>query len=164
MAVATAKVPKITVIVGNSFGAGNYGMVGRAYSPRFLFQWPNAKTAVMGGEQAAGVLATVKRDAIERGGGEWSEEEGETCAARSVRTSIKILTRRFAPRSLCVTEAAFKQPTIDKFEKESSAYYSTARIWDDGIIDPADTREVLSLSLTAAMQEVGDTRHGVFRM
>ncbi|GMH92838.1 hypothetical protein TrST_g12070 [Triparma strigata] len=136
MAVATAKVPKITVIVGNSFGAGNYGMVGRAYSPRFLFQWPNAKTAVMGGEQAAGVLATVKRDAIERGGGEWSEEE----------------------------EAAFKQPTIDKFEKESSAYFSTARIWDDGIIDPADTREVLSLSLTAAMQEVGDTRHGVFRM
>jgi 3-methylcrotonyl-CoA carboxylase beta subunit len=136
MAVATAKVPKITVIVGNSYGAGNYGMVGRAYSPRFLFTWPNSKIAVMGGEQAAGVLATVKRDGIERAGGEWSAEE----------------------------EAEFKRPTIEKFDKESSSYYATARIWDDGIIDPADTRKVLALSLQAAMQNVDETKHGVFRM
>jgi len=135
-AVSTVKVPKITVILGNSFGAGNYGMSGRGYDPRFLFLWPNAKTAVMGGEQAAGVLATVKRSAIEGKGGEWSQEE----------------------------EDEFKAPTISKFDKESSAYYSSARIWDDGIIDPADTRDVLSLALTAAMQEVGETKHGVFRM
>ena len=136
MAVATAKVPKITVIVGNSYGAGNYGMVGRAYSPRFLFTWPNSKTAVMGGEQAAGVLATVKRDGIERGGGEWSAEDEEN----------------------------FKRPTIEKFERESSAYYSTARLWDDGIIDPADTRKVLALSLQAACQNIDETVAGVYRM
>ena len=111
-------------------------MSGRGYDPRFLFLWPNAKTAVMGGEQAAGVLATVKRAAIEGKGGEWSESE----------------------------EEEFKAPTIKKFEEESSSYYSSARIWDDGIIDPSDTRDVLSLALTAAMQEVGETKHGVFRM
>ena len=136
MAVATASVPKITVIVGNSYGAGNYGMAGRAYSPRFMFQWPNAKIAVMGGEQAAGVLATVKRDAIEKEGRSWSEEE----------------------------EEEFKRPTVEKFEEESSCYYSSARVWDDGVIDPADTRDVVALSLEAAVQEVGETKHGVFRM
>mmetsp|Transcript_27814 Transcript_27814/g.55610 ORF Transcript_27814/g.55610 Transcript_27814/m.55610 type:complete len:599 (+) Transcript_27814:58-1854(+) len=136
MAVATAKVPKVTVLVGNSYGAGNYGMAGRAYSPRFLFQWPNAKIAVMGGEQAAGVLATVKRDKIEAKGGSWSAEE----------------------------EEEFKRPTVEKFEEESSCYYASARVWDDGVIDPADTRDVLALSLEAAAQEIGDTRHGVFRM
>jgi len=135
-AVSTVKVPKITVILGNSFGAGNYGMSGRGYDPRFLFLWPNAKTAVMGGEQAAGVLATVKRGAIEGAGGSWGAEE----------------------------EEEFKRPTIEKFERESSAYYSSARIWDDGIIEPKDTRDVLALALTAAMQEVGETKHGVFRM
>eukprot|EP01038_Epipyxis_sp_PR26KG_P008258 gene8258-11175_t len=112
-AVACAKVPKITVVVGGSYGAGNYGMCGRAYSPNFLYLWPNAKTSVMGGEQAANVLATIQRDNIEAMNKTWSENE----------------------------EKAFKQPILDKYEKESHALYSTARIWDDGIIDPADTRK-----------------------
>lgn len=113
-AVACAKVPKITVVVAGSYGAGNYGMCGRAYSPNFMYLWPNAKTSVMGGEQAANVLATVQRENIEGEGKVWSAEQ----------------------------EAAFKQPILDKYEKESHAFYSTARLWDDGIINPADTRKV----------------------
>ena len=136
-AVATTSVPKITMIVGGSFGAGNYGMAGRAYQPRFLWSWPTSRTAVMGGAQAAGVLATVKRDAMERAGQEWSAEE----------------------------EAAFKQPTIDMFEEQSHPLYASARLWDDGIIDPHDSRTVLALSLRAALNApIEETRFGVFRM
>ena len=136
-AVATTSVPKITMIIGGSFGAGNYGMCGRAYDPRFLWTWPNPRISVMGGEQAAGVLATVKRDAIERKGEAWSAEE----------------------------EAAFKQPTIDMFEEQSHPLYASARLWDDGIIDPRKSRDVLGLSLMAALNaDVEDTQFGVFRM
>ncbi|MCU0930396.1 MAG: methylcrotonoyl-CoA carboxylase [Serpentinimonas sp.] len=136
-AVATAQVPKFTVIIGGSYGAGNYGMCGRAFSPRFLWMWPNARICVMGGEQAAGVLATVKRDGIEARGGQWSAEE----------------------------EAAFKQPILDQFGHQSHPYYSSARLWDDGVIDPADTRRVLGLALSAALNApVGEPRFGVFRM
>ncbi|MBO9475161.1 methylcrotonoyl-CoA carboxylase [Shimia sp. R10_1] len=136
-AVATTKVPKITMLVGGSFGAGNYGMAGRAYSPRFLWTWPNSRISVMGGEQAAGVLATVKRDAIERRGGEWSAEE----------------------------EAAFKQPTLEMFEEQSHPLYASARLWDDGIIDPRKTRDVLHLSLCSALNApIEETKFGVFRM
>jgi 3-methylcrotonyl-CoA carboxylase beta subunit len=136
-AVATAKVPKFTVIIGGSFGAGNYGMCGRAYSPRFLWMWPNARISVMGGEQAASVLATVKRDGIEAKGGSWSAEE----------------------------EEAFKQPIREQYEHQGHPYYSSARLWDDGVIDPAQTRDVLGLGLSAAMNApIEDTRFGVFRM
>ncbi|EBA15220.1 methylcrotonyl-CoA carboxylase, beta subunit [Roseobacter sp. SK209-2-6] len=136
-AVATTNVPKVTMLVGGSFGAGNYGMSGRAYSPRFLWTWPNSRISVMGGEQAAGVLATVKRDAIERQGGSWSAEE----------------------------ETDFKQPTIDMFEEQSHPLYASARLWDDGIIDPRKSRDVLALSLSAALNApIEDTRFGVFRM
>jgi len=136
-AVATAQVPKLTVIIGGSFGAGNYGMCGRAYSPRFLWMWPNARISVMGGEQAATVLALVKREGIERKGGTWSAEE----------------------------EAEFRRPTLEKYEREGHPLYSSARLWDDGIIDPARTREVLALSLSAALNApVPDTKFGVFRM
>jgi 3-methylcrotonyl-CoA carboxylase beta subunit len=136
-AVATTKVPKITMVVGGSFGAGNYGMAGRAYSPHFMWSWPTSRISVMGGEQAAGVLATVKRDAIERTGGEWSAEE----------------------------EAAFKQPTIEMFAEQSHPLYASARLWDDGIIDPRKSREVLALSLAAACHaQIEETRFGVFRM
>ena len=136
-AVATAQVPKLTVIIGGSFGAGNYGMCGRAYSPRFLWMWPNARISVMGGEQAATVLAMVKREGIERKGGAWSAEE----------------------------EAEFRAPILEKYEREGHPLYSSARLWDDGIIDPAKTREVLALSLSAALNaEVADTKFGVFRM
>ena len=136
-AVATANVPKLTLIVGGSFGAGNYGMCGRAYDPRFLFAWPSARTSVMGGEQAAGVLATVKRDALERSGKSWSEEE----------------------------EASFKAPILAKYEEEGSPYYSTARLWDDGIIDPAQTRDVLGLALEVAVNApMPEYKVGVFRM
>ena len=136
-AVATTSVPKITMLVGGSFGAGNYGMAGRAYSPRFLWSWPNSRISVMGGAQAAGVLATVKRDAIERKGGAWSSEE----------------------------EAAFKQPTIDMFEEQSHPLYASARLWDDGVIDPRKAREVLHLSLRAALNApIEETRFGLFRM
>ena len=136
-AVATAKVPKITTIIGGSFGAGNYGMCGRAYSPRFLWMWPNARISVMGAEQAAAVLATVKREGIERGGGEWSADE----------------------------EAAFRQPIVDRFEHEGRPLYSSARLWDDGIIDPSRTRDVLALSLSAALNaDIPETKFGVFRM
>ncbi|MEL6685286.1 MAG: carboxyl transferase domain-containing protein, partial [Pseudomonadota bacterium] len=136
-AVATTKVPKITMVVGGSFGAGNYGMSGRAYSPNFMWTWPTSRISVMGGEQAAGVLATVKRDAIERAGESWSAED----------------------------EAAFKQPTIDMFTEQSHPLYASARLWDDGIIDPRKSREVLALSLAASMNApIEDTRFGVFRM
>ncbi|MDR7152378.1 3-methylcrotonyl-CoA carboxylase beta subunit [Hydrogenophaga palleronii] len=136
-AVATANVPKFTVIIGGSYGAGNYGMCGRAYSPRFLWMWPNARICVMGGEQAAGVLATVKRDGIEAKGGTWSAEE----------------------------EAAFKQPVLDQFSHQSHPYYASARLWDDGVIDPADTRRVLALALSASMNApIPEPKFGVFRM
>jgi 3-methylcrotonyl-CoA carboxylase beta subunit len=136
-AVATAQVPKLTVIVGGSFGAGNYGMCGRAYSPRFLWMWPNARISVMGGEQAATVLAMVKREGIERKGGSWSADE----------------------------EAEFRAPILEKYEREGHPLYSSARLWDDGIIDPARTRDVLALSLSAALNApIPDTKFGVFRM
>ena len=136
-AVATTSVPKITMLIGGSFGAGNYGMCGRAYDPRFLWTWPNSRISVMGGEQAAGVLATVRRDAMERKGESWSAEE----------------------------EAAFKQPTIDMFAEQSHPLYATARLWDDGIVDPRKTRDVLGLSLAACQNApIEDTRFGVFRM
>lgn len=136
-AVATTSVPKITMVVGGSFGAGNYGMAGRAYQPRFMWSWPNSRISVMGGPQAAGVLATVKRDGIERKGGTWSAEE----------------------------EAAFKQPTIDMFEEQSHPLYASARLWDDGIVDPRKARDVLALSLMAALNApIEETRFGVFRM
>ncbi len=136
-AVATTSVPKITMLVGGSFGAGNYGMAGRAYQPRFLWTWPNSRISVMGGEQAAGVLATVKRDGIERQGGTWSAEE----------------------------EAEFKRPTLDMFEEQSHPLYASARLWDDGIIDPRKSRDVLALSLSAALNApIEETRFGVFRM
>ena len=136
-AVATARVPKFTVIIGGSFGAGNYGMCGRAYSPRFLWMWPNARISVMGGEQAASVLATVKRDNIEAKGGKWSAEE----------------------------EEKFKAPIREQYEKQGHPYYATARLWDDGVIDPLDTRMVLALSISAALTApIQETRFGVFRM
>ncbi|MCB1704051.1 MAG: methylcrotonoyl-CoA carboxylase [Halioglobus sp.] len=136
-AVATANVPKFTVLVGGSFGAGNYGMCGRAYDPRFMFMWPNARISVMGGEQAAGVLAQIQRDQKAAAGQDWSEAE----------------------------EAAFKQPIVDTYEKQGHPYYASARLWDDGVIDPADTRMVLGLSISASLnREIEDTKFGVFRM
>jgi 3-methylcrotonyl-CoA carboxylase beta subunit len=136
-AVACAQVPKFTIIIGGSFGAGNYGMCGRAYSPRFLWMWPNARINVMGGEQAASVLATVRRDGIEAKGGSWSKEE----------------------------EAAFKQPLLDQFEHQGHPYFASARLWDDGVIDPADTRRVLGLALSATLNApIPETKFGVFRI
>ena len=137
MAVATARVPKVTMIIGGSFGAGNYGMCGRAYDPRFLWMWPNARISVMGGLQAATVLTTVKRDQLAR--------EGKTLAPDE--------------------EAAIRQPILDKYEHEGSPYYSTARLWDDGILDPAETRRTLALGLSAAFNApIPEVRFGVFRM
>jgi len=137
-AVATATVPKFTVIIGGSYGAGNYGMCGRAFSPRMLWMWPNARICVMGGEQAAGVLATVRRDAIEAKGGRMGADE----------------------------EAAIKQPILTQFAQQSHPYYATARLWDDGLIDPADTRRVLALGLSASLNAPIPERaqFGVFRM
>jgi len=148
-AVSCARVPKLTVVIGGSFGAGNYAMCGRAYSPRFLFMWPNARISVMGGEQAASVLATVRGDqasanggAGSGGGGKWTDAEQE----------------------------AFKQPIRDQYEYQGNPYYSTARLWDDGVIDPADTRRVLGLGLSASMNArardpgAGRSHFGVFRM
>ncbi|AEI75537.1 carboxyltransferase [Cupriavidus necator N-1] len=136
-AVATAQVPKFTVIIGGSFGAGNYGMCGRAYSPRFLWMWPNARISVMGGEQAASVLATVRRDGIEGKGGKWSAQE----------------------------EEAFKQPIRDQYEHQGHPYYASARLWDDGVIDPAQTRTVLGLGLSASLNApIDEMKFGVFRM
>lgn len=136
-AVSCSNVPKFTIITGGSFGAGNYGMCGRAYSPRLLFMWPNARISVMGGEQAANVLAQVKRDNFEARGVEWSPEE----------------------------EQAFKDPIMEQYETQGHPYYASARLWDDGIIDPADTRMVLGLGLSAAQNApIEDTKFGVFRM
>jgi 3-methylcrotonyl-CoA carboxylase beta subunit len=136
-AVATAAVPKVTVVIGGSFGAGNYGMCGRAYSPRFLWMWPNARIGVMGSEQAASVMAQVRRDALERDGRAWSSEE----------------------------EAAFKTPIRETYESQALPSYASARLWDDGIIDPAETRRVLGLSLSAALNApIPETRFGMFRM
>jgi 3-methylcrotonyl-CoA carboxylase beta subunit len=137
MAVASAEVPKFTVLIGGSFGAGNYGMCGRAYSPRFLFTWPNSRISVMGGEQAASVLATIRRDGLEARGQDWSAED----------------------------EAAFKAPVRERYEAEGDPYYATARLWDDGIIDPAQTRDVLGLAISASLNApIPETRYGVFRM
>ena len=136
-AVACAQVPKFTIIIGGSFGAGNYGMCGRAYSPRFLWMWPNARISVMGGEQAASVLATVRRDGLEAKGKPWSAEE----------------------------EAAFKAPILAQYDVQGHPYYASARLWDDGVIDPADTRRVLSLAMSATLNApIPETRFGVFRM
>jgi 3-methylcrotonyl-CoA carboxylase beta subunit len=136
-AVACAQVPKITVVIGGSYGAGNYGMCGRAYGPRFLFTWPNARISVMGGEQAASVLATVRRDNIEAAGNKWSEVE----------------------------EEEFKQPIREQYEAEGNPYYATARLWDDGIITPAETRRALGLCLSVALNApIPETKFGVFRM
>ena len=136
-AVSTVQVPKITMLIGGSFGAGNYGMCGRAYSPRFLWTWPNSRISVMGGEQASSVLATVRRDSIEAKGGSWSAEDEET----------------------------FRAPIRDQYETQGNPYYATARLWDDGIVDPAQSRRVLGLSLSAALNApVSDTKFGVFRM
>jgi 3-methylcrotonyl-CoA carboxylase beta subunit len=136
-AVATAQVPKVTMIIGGSFGAGNYGMCGRAFDPRFLWMWPNARISVMGGEQAATVLSLVKREGIERKGGAWSSEE----------------------------EAEFRAPILEKYEREGHPLYSSARLWDDGIVDPSRSREVLALSLSAALNApIAETKVGVWRM
>jgi 3-methylcrotonyl-CoA carboxylase beta subunit len=136
-AVACAKVPKFTVIIGGSFGAGNYGMCGRAYAPRLLWMWPNARISVMGGEQAANVLATIRRDGLAARGQSWPEAE----------------------------EQAFKQPILDQYEQQGHPYYATARLWDDGIIDPLDTRMTLALGISAALNApIEPTTFGVFRM
>jgi len=136
-AVATAQVPKFTILIGGSFGAGNYGMCGRAYDPRFLFMWPNSRISVMGGEQAAGVMAQVTRDKKEKLGESWSEEE----------------------------ELQFKKPIMENYEHQGHPYYASARLWDDGIIDPADTRQVLGLAISASLNKpIEDTKFGIFRM
>jgi acetyl-CoA carboxylase carboxyltransferase component len=136
-AVANSAVPKFTVIIGGSFGAGNYGMCGRAYDPRFLWMWPNARISVMGGEQAAGVLTTVKRDQLAREGQVLSDED----------------------------ERAIRDPILEKYEREGSPYYSTARLWDDGILDPAQTREALALGISAAFNApIPAAKFGIFRM
>lgn len=136
-AVATAQVPKLTVLIGGSFGAGNYGMCGRAYDPRFMFMWPNARISVMGGEQAAGVLAQIKKDNMARTGDAWTAEE----------------------------EAAFKKPVVDTYDHQGHPYFASARLWDDGVIDPAQTRTVLGLALAATLNAtIPDTKFGVFRM
>jgi len=136
-AVACSSVPKFTVVIGGSFGAGNYAMCGRAYGGRFLWMWPNARISVMGGEQAASVLATVKRDGIEASGKSWSAGE----------------------------EEAFKAPIREQYESQGSPWYATARLWDDGIIDPADTRRVLGLAISASLNApIGPAKFGVFRM
>jgi 3-methylcrotonyl-CoA carboxylase beta subunit len=137
MAVSNARVPKFTVVIGGSYGAGNYGMCGRAFQPRQLWMWPNARISVMGGEQAANVLLTVKLDQL---------------AAKSEKMSPE-------------QQAEFKRPTLEKYDKESSAYYSSARLWDDGIIDPVDTRQVLALGIAASLnKDWGPQTQGVFRM
>jgi 3-methylcrotonyl-CoA carboxylase beta subunit len=136
-AVSCAKVPKLTVLIGGSFGAGNYGMCGRSFDPNFLWMWPNARISVMGGEQAAGVLAQIKRENLERRGETWTESE----------------------------EQAFKQPIIEMYERQGHPYYASARLWDDGVIEPAQTRDVIGMGLSAALNKpIPETRFGVFRM
>jgi 3-methylcrotonyl-CoA carboxylase beta subunit len=137
MAVANARVPKFTLILGGSFGAGNYGMCGRAFGPRFLWMWPNARISVMGGEQAAAVLSTVRRDAVEARGGTWSAEE----------------------------ETAFRRPILEQYERQGHPYYASARLWDDGVVDPVDTRRLLGLAISASLNAPAEpTKFGVFRM
>jgi 3-methylcrotonyl-CoA carboxylase beta subunit len=137
MAVANADVPKLTLVIGGSYGAGNYAMCGRAYGPRFLFTWPNARVSVMGGQQAASVLATVRRDNMKAEGKDWSQAE----------------------------EEAFKQPMLDAYERQGQPYYGTARLWDDGIIAPSETRRVLGLALAVCFERpIAETKFGVFRM
>jgi len=136
-AVACAKVPKFTMVFGGSFGAGNYGMCGRAYDPNFMWMWPNARISVMGGEQAAGVMSLITKGAKEKRGETFTEED----------------------------EAKFKAPLLEKYEKEGHPYYASARLWDDGVIDPAQTREVLGLAISASLNAPQqETRFGVFRM
>ena len=136
-AVACASVPKLTVIIGGSFGAGNYGMCGRAYDPNFLWMWPNARVSVMGGQQAADVLAQVTEDGMARSGKTWKAGERE----------------------------AFQAPIIEQYETQGHPFYASARLWDDGILDPAETRTVLALGLSACLnRRIADTRFGVFRM
>ncbi len=136
-AVACAEVPKLTLIIGGSFGAGNYAMCGRAYAPRLLFMWPNARISVMGGEQAAAVLSQVRQDRIAADGGRWSSGE----------------------------EEMFKKPIREQYEHQGHPYYASARLWDDGIIDPVDTRNILGMSLTATLNApMEKTRFGIFRM
>ena len=136
-AVACAQVPKLTLIIGGSYGAGNYGMCGRAFGPRFLWMWPNARISVMGGPQAASVLATVKRDGIEAKGGTWSKEE----------------------------EEEFKRPILDQYESQGHPYYATARLWDDGVIAPGETRRILALAISASLNApIEEPRFVVFRM
>ena len=137
-AVSTVDVPKFTVVIGGSFGAGNYGMCGRAYAPRFLWMWPNARISVMGGEQAAGVLSTVRQDGlVAQGQKPMNADE----------------------------EAEFKRPILEKYETEGSAYYSSARLWDDGVIEPSDTRKILGLAISASLnKEIPDSKFGIFRM
>ena len=136
-AVATTPVPKFTVVIGGSFGAGNYGMCGRAYDPRFLWMWPNARISVMGGEQAAAVLSTVKRDQLAREGRSLTPED----------------------------EAQIRTPILEKYDREGSPYYSTARLWDDGILDPARTRDALALGISAAFNApIPPSKFGIFRM
>ena len=137
MAVACANVPKFTVVIGGSFGAGNYSMCGRAYSPRFLWLWPNSRISVMGGEQAANVLATVRADGMKARGKKWTKKDGE----------------------------AFKAPILEQYEHQGHPYYASARLWDDGIIDPTQTRTVLGLGLSAALNApIEETTFGIFRM
>jgi 3-methylcrotonyl-CoA carboxylase beta subunit len=137
MAVACTRVPKLTVIIGGSFGAGNYAMAGRAYSPRFVWMWPNARISVMGGEQAANVLATIRRERVEAAGGTWT----------------------------ATAQDEFVQPIREQYERQGHPYYATARLWDDGVIDPLDTRMVLGLALSAcANAPLGTPGYGVFRM
>jgi len=136
-AVASARVPKVTVIIGGSYGAGNYAMCGRAYEPRFLYMWPNARISVMGGEQAASVLAQVKREKKKRQGDAWSDED----------------------------EKAFKAPLLEQYNQQSSAYYSSARLWDDGVIDPVDTRKIIGMSFSITLNApILPTQFGLFRM
>ena len=136
-AVATAGVPKFTVVIGGSFGAGNYGMCGRAYSPRFMWMWPNARISVMGGEQAASVMARLRRDNVERDGKTWPAE----------------------------AEEAFKKPIRDQYETQGHPYYASGRLWDDGIIEPTDTRRVLALSISVSLNApIPPTKFGLFRM
>ncbi len=136
-AVATAQVPKVTMLIGGSFGAGNYGMCGRAYSPRFLWMWPNSRISIMGGEQAASVLATVRRNSIEMKNGVWSQQE----------------------------EELFKTPVRQQYEEQGHPYYATARLWDDGVVDPAQSRRILGLSLSASLNApIPQSKFGVFRM
>ena len=137
MAVACAKVPKFTVIVGGSFGAGNYGMCGRAYDPRFMFMWPNARISVMGGEQAAGVLSTLKKDQMEKKNRPWTDEQ----------------------------EKEFREPILDTYQKQGHPYYASARLWDDGVIEPAQTRNVIARCMEIARNTpIEETKFGVFRM